>query len=82
MSQPSKKSVQNSKDLEKLTITELMNQLDEIVAWFGGDDVNIDDAAVKFSEGVELTKVIKVKLADSQTKINEIKLDLSRVHEG
>lgn len=81
MSQPSKKSVQNSKDLEKLTITELMNQLDEIVAWFGGDDVNIDDADAKFSEGVELTKVIKAKLADSQTKMNEIKLDLSRVHE-
>ena len=67
--------------LDKLSLTELMNQLDQIVAWFNSGEVDIDEATVKFDEGVKLTEVIKAKLAETDTKINQIKLKLEKVVE-
>lgn len=67
--------------LDKLSLTELMNQLDQIVAWFNSGEVDIDEATVKFDEGVKLAEVIKAKLAETDTKINQIKLKLEKVVE-
>lgn len=67
--------------LDKLSLTELMNQLDQIVAWFNSGEVDIDQAAAKFDEGVKLVEVIKAKLAETDTKINQIKLKLEKVVE-
>lgn len=67
--------------LDKLSLTELMNQLDQIVAWFNSGEVDIDQAATKFDEGVKLAEVIKAKLAETDTKINQIKLKLEKVVE-
>lgn len=67
--------------LDKLSLTELMNQLDQIVAWFNSGEVDIDQAAMKFDEGVKLAEVIKAKLAETDTKINQIKLKLEKVVE-
>lgn len=67
--------------LDKLSLTELMNQLDQIVAWFNSGEVDIDQAAAKFDEGVKLAEVIKAKLAETDTKINQIKLKLEKVVE-
>lgn len=65
--------------LDKLSLTELMNQLDQIVAWFNSGEVDIDEATVKFDEGVKLAKCIKAKLAETDSKINQIKLKLDKV---
>lgn len=65
--------------LDKLSLTELMNQLDQIVAWFNSGEVDIDEATVKFDEGVKLAEYIKAKLAETDSKINQIKLKLDKV---
>ena len=66
-------------DLGKLSLTELMARLDEIVAWFNGPDVNLDEATKKFDEGAELAAVIKKKLAEADNKVNQIKLKLDEI---
>lgn len=73
--------VKNDKqvELEKLDLTELMNRLDQIVAWFNGSDVNLDEATKKFDEGAELAGVIKKKLAEADNKVNQIKLKLEKI---
>ena len=65
--------------LDELSLTELMNQLGQIVAWFNSGEVDIDEATVKFDEGVKLAKCIKAKLAETDSKINQIKLKLDKV---
>ena len=78
------KTNENANDqrpLDKLSLSELMERLDQIVDWFNSGEVDIDQATAKFDEGVKLAEVIKAKLAETDTKINQIKLKLEKVVE-
>ena len=78
------KTNENANDqqpLDRLSLSELMGRLDQIVDWFNSGEVDIDQAAAKFDEGVKLVEVIKAKLAETDTKINQIKLKLEKVVE-
>ena len=55
-----------------------MAQLDEIVAWFNAGNVDIEQAAKKFDEGVKLAEQIKQRLAETENKVNQIKLKLEK----
>ena len=78
------KTNENANDqqpLDKISLSELMERLEQIVDWFNSGEVDIDQAATKFDEGVKLAEVIKAKLAETDTKINQIKLKLEKVVE-
>ncbi len=78
------KTNENANDqqpLDRLSLSELMGRLDQIVDWFNSGEVDIDQAATKFDEGVKLAEVIKAKLTETDTKINQIKLKLEKVVE-
>lgn len=78
------KTNENANDqqpLDKLSLSELMERLDQIVDWFNSGEVDIDQATAKFDEGVKLAEVIKAKLAETDTKINQIKLKLEKAVE-
>lgn len=78
------KTNENANDqqpLDKLSLSELMERLDQIVDWFNSGEVDIDQATAKFDEGVKLSEVIKAKLAETDTKINQIKLKLEKAVE-
>ena len=77
MSQTSKSNQSAEQDLAKLSLSELMEQLEAIVAWFNTEDVDIDQATAKFDQGVKLAEVIRQRLAETDNKINQIKLRLS-----
>lgn len=66
-------------DLTKLSLTELMGELNAIVDWFNSGDVDIEQATVKFDQGVQLAEAIKAKLSETENKVNQIKLKLDRV---
>ena len=66
---------------EQAGLNELMSRLDEIVAWFNSGDIDIDQATHKFDEGVKLAEQIKSRLAETDTKINQIKLKLEQATE-
>lgn len=75
MSEISKKQQQEQDALEQHSLTELMDELKSIVDWFNAGDVDVE-TSVKFDRGVQISEVIKRKLADTENKINEIKLKL------
>ena len=78
------KTNENANDqqpLDKLSLSELMERLDQIVDWFNSGEVDIDQATAKFDEGVKLAEVIKAKLTETDTKINQIKLKLEKAVE-
>ncbi len=76
MSEISKKQQQEQGALEQRSLTELMDELKSIVDWFNAGDVDVEAASAKFDRGVQISEVIKRKLADTENKINEIKLKL------
>ncbi len=63
---------------ETVDLNQLMAQLDEIVAWFNAGNVDIEQAAKKFDEGVKLAEQIKQRLAETENKVNQIKLKLEK----
>lgn len=64
-------------EFAELSLSELMAQLDETVAWFNSGDVDIDAATAKFDYGSRLVAEIKSRLTVTENKINQIKLRLS-----
>ena len=76
MSEISKKQQQEQGALEQRSLTELMDELKSIVDWFNAGDVDVETASAKFNRGVQISELIKRKLADTENKINEIKLKL------
>lgn len=76
MSEISKEQQQEQDALEQRNLTELMDELKSIVDWFNAGDVDVETASVKFDRGVQISEVVKRKLADTENKINEIKLKL------
>lgn len=59
------------------SLNELMTELDEVVAWFGSGDIDLDEAAIKFTRGAKLVEEIKARLAETENKISQIKLDMT-----
>ncbi len=70
-----------SEQNNKTDLNQLMAQLDEIVAWFNAGDVDIEQATKKFDEGVKLAEQIKQRLAETENKVNQIKLKLEKFEE-
>lgn len=80
MSETNKHDVKLTGDeLEKLSLNELMEQLDQVVAWFNGGDVDLDQATDQFDYGVKLSELIKKRLTDAENKVTQIKLRLEKV---
>ncbi len=71
----------NREKLNELTITELMAKLDDIVNWFSGDSIDVDQATAKFDEGMVIAEVIKDKLSNTENKVNQIKLKLEKLQD-
>ncbi|MCL1877174.1 exodeoxyribonuclease VII small subunit [Candidatus Saccharibacteria bacterium] len=59
--------------IKEKSLKELLAEFDEIVAWFDGDDLDIDAAIAKFEAGSKLADEIKKKLAESKNKIEIVK---------
>lgn len=72
-------STATNSTLMQQSLAQLMGRLDDIVNWFNGADIDIEEATVKFDEGAELVAAIKTKLADTENKVNQIKLKLEKI---
>ncbi|MDR0957472.1 MAG: exodeoxyribonuclease VII small subunit [Candidatus Nomurabacteria bacterium] len=55
------------------SLKELLAEFDELVAWFDGDDLDVDMAIAKFEEGNKLSEEIKKKLNEAKNKIEVVK---------
>lgn len=54
-------------------LTEKLESIDKIVAWFNSDEVEIDEALKKFDELTKLAEDAKKDLSDLENKITVLK---------
>ena len=71
MSKPSKST---KTDTSSASLKDLMARLNEIVGWFGGEDVDLEQATAKYDEGMALVEQIKERLTQTESRINQIML--------
>ena len=71
MSKPSKST---KVDTSSASLKDLMARLNEIVGWFGGEDIDLEQATAKYDEGMTLVEQIKERLAQTESRINQITL--------
>ena len=60
-----------------MTIEQMMAELNERIAWFQGDDFNLDKAKQRFIEARELSKKITVTLEDMRHDIEVLSEDFN-----
>ena len=71
MSKPSKST---KVDTSSASLRDLMARLNEIVGWFGGEDIDLEQATAKYDEGMALVEQIKERLTQTESRINQITL--------
>lgn len=71
MSKPSKST---KADTSSASLKDLMARLNEIIGWFGGEDIDLEQATAKYDEGMVLVEQIKERLAQTENRINQIML--------
>lgn len=62
---------------DEMTIEQMVTELNERIAWFQGDDFNLDEAKRKFIEVRELSKKITSTLEDMRHDIEVLGEDFS-----
>ena len=60
-----------------MTIEQMMAELNERIAWFQGDDFNLDEAKQRFLEARELSKKITATLEDMRHDIEVLSEDFN-----
>lgn len=60
-----------------MTIEQMMAELNEQIAWFQGDDFNLDEAKQRFIEARELSKKITTTLEDMRHDIEVLSEDFN-----
>lgn len=60
-----------------MTIEQMMAELNERIAWFQGDDFNLDEAKQRFIEARELSKKITATLEDMRHDIDILSEDFN-----
>ena len=60
-----------------MTIQQKMAELNERIAWFQGDDFNLDEAKQRFIEARELSKKITATLEDMRHDIEVLSEDFN-----
>lgn len=68
--------MKNDKTNEK-TIEQMMAELNERIAWFQGDNFNLNEAKQRFTEARQLAKDITAALDDMQHDIAVLSEDFS-----
>ena len=59
-------------------LSEKIAELDKSTEWFYSDDFNLDEAAAKYKEAVELAKELQKDLSDLTNEIEVLSEDFSK----
>jgi exodeoxyribonuclease VII small subunit len=63
----------SAKKDDQKTLNEQLQELEELIAWFKGDDIDLEEAIAKFEQGSELAGQIKERLHTLENKITVLK---------
>ena len=64
---------------KKQTYIQLREELDTILSWFEGENIDIDEAIEKYKIAIETTKKLEQYLQTAENKIKELKRELPEV---
>lgn len=56
-------------------------ELEAIIEWFEGEEVDLDEGIKKFERGLELAKACKGRLKEVENKVTEIKAKFGELEE-
>lgn len=59
--------------MSKTHYRELKNHLDELLAWFDRDDLDVDEAMAKYEEAQKVIAQLEEYLSSVQDKVKKIK---------
>ncbi len=57
------------------------DELESIIEWFEGEEVDLDEGIKKFERGLELAKACKGRLKEVENKVNEIKVKFGELED-
>ncbi|MBU0624784.1 exodeoxyribonuclease VII small subunit [Patescibacteria group bacterium] len=49
-------------------------ELEKIISWFEGDEIDLDQGLKKFERGLELAQVCRTRLKEVENRVNELKV--------
>ena len=58
---------------KKLTFEDKLTRLEEIISKLDSEEINLDDSAKRFEEGVDLSKELTAKLSEVKFKVETLK---------
>ena len=70
-----------TKKSDKVDFGKSFEELEEIIGWFEGDEVDLDEGIKKFERGLELAKACKGRLKEVENKVTEIKAKFGELEE-
>lgn len=59
--------------MAKKTYKDLKQELDEVLSWFEGGEVDLDEAVAHYERGMRLVKELELYLKDAENKVTKIK---------
>jgi len=59
------------------TINELQQKLDQIIAWFESDDVDIEKVTEQYEKALKLISTIEKQLQETENKITKLNTKFS-----
>lgn len=57
----------------KKNYQELETELNDIIAWFEGDNFDVDEAIKKYRRGLELTRELETYIGTAENTVRELK---------
>ncbi|MEK9152835.1 MAG: exodeoxyribonuclease VII small subunit [Patescibacteria group bacterium] len=64
---------------KKFNFGEAYHELEEIIAWFEREEVDLDEGLKKFERGLALARKCKERLKDVENKVVEIKAKFGEI---
>ena len=55
------------------TYKELRTELDELMSWFDGEDIDVEQALAKYEQAEQIIKQLETYLKDTELKITKLK---------
>lgn len=57
------------------TYSQLRTELDQLLEWFNGDDIDVDQAVEKYEQALKLTKQLEAYLQKAENTITKLKAE-------
>ena len=64
------------------SLREMLDEFEQIVAWFDGDELDVEAATAKYEQGAKLAETIREKLATEKNKIEIVKRKFDKTSEN